>query len=157
MRPCYVVSKYDLQRQVIFVDGDLHYHSQRSHRVSTKQKNMKKLIAIVTIVMATISSSMFKTITSNTTIQPNDSFVLGDNIHGEFSVKLKNVSKNAVTVYHAPNGGGKHTFETVQPNQTIKVKIEPNTALVVENKSNDEASVDLLVKGDTGLSMGYKK
>jgi hypothetical protein len=118
---------------------------------------MKKLIAIVTIVIATTSCSMFKTITSNTTIQPNDSFVLGDNIHGEFSVKFKNVSKNAVTVYHAPNGGGKHTFETVQPNQTVKVNVEANTALVVENKSNDVASVDLLVKGDTGLSMGYKK
>jgi hypothetical protein len=118
---------------------------------------MKKLIAIVTIVIAFTSCSIFKTVTSNTTIQPNDSFVLGDNIHGQFSVKLKNVSKNAVTVYHAPKDGGKHTFETVQPNQTIKVKVEPNTALVVENKSNDLASVDLLVKGDTGLSMGYKK
>jgi hypothetical protein len=117
----------------------------------------KKLIAIVTIVFATTSCSMFKTVTSNTIIQPNDSFVLGDNIHGEFSVKLKNVSKNTVTVYHAPNAGGKHTFETVQPNQTVKVKVESNTALVVENKSNDVASVDLLVKGDTGLSMGYKK
>jgi hypothetical protein len=118
---------------------------------------MKKLIAIVTIVIATTSCSIFKTVTSNTTIQPNDSFVLGDNIHGEFSVKLKNISKNAITVYHAPNDGGKHTFETVQPKQTINVKVEPNTALVVENKSNDVASVDLLVKGDTGLSMGYKK
>jgi hypothetical protein len=118
---------------------------------------MKKLIAIVTIVIATTSCSMFKTITSNTIIQPNDSFVLGDNVHGEFSVKLKNVSKNSITVYHAPNDGGKHTFETIQPNQTIKVKVEPNTALIVENKSSDVASVDLLVKGDTGLSMGYKK
>jgi hypothetical protein len=118
---------------------------------------MKKLIAIVTIVIAFTSCSIFKTVTSNITIQPNDSFVLGDNIHGQFSVKLKNVSKNAVTVYHAPKDGGKHTFETVQPNQTIKIKIEANTALVVENKSNDVASVDLLVKGDTGLSMGYKK
>jgi hypothetical protein len=121
---------------------------------------MKKLIAIVsivTIVIATTSCSIFKTVTSNTTIQPNDSFVLGDNIHGQFSVKLKNISKNAITVYHAPNDGGKHTFETVQPKQTINVKVEPNTALVVENKSNEIASVDLLVKGDKGLSMGYKK
>jgi hypothetical protein len=118
---------------------------------------MKKLIAIVTIVIATTSCSMFKTITSNTTIQPNDSFVLGDNVHGEFSVKFKNVSKNAVTVYRAPNEGGKHSYVTVQPNETVKVNVEPNTALVVENKSNDVASVDLLVKGDTGLSMGYKK
>jgi hypothetical protein len=29
--------------------------------------------------------------------------------------------------------------------------------LVIENKSNETASVDLYVTGDTGLSMGYKK
>jgi hypothetical protein len=146
-----------LQRQPILVGRDLLYHSQRSHKASTKQKNMKKLIAIVTIVIATTSCSMFKTLTSNTTIQPNDSFVLGDNIHEEFSVKFKNVSKNAVTVYRAPKEGGKHSFVIVQPNETIKVKVEPNTALVVENKSNEVAFIDLLVRGDTGLSMGYKK
>ena len=117
---------------------------------------MKKLIAIVTILIATTSCSMFKTITTNTTIQPNDSFVLGDNVHGEFSVKFKNVSKNTVTVYRAPNEGGKHSYITVKPNETIKVTVEANTALVVENKNNDIASVDLLVKGDTGLSLGYK-
>jgi hypothetical protein len=151
------VSKYDLQRPPFSIGRDLLYHSQRSHRVSTKTKNMKNIIIVFALVIASTSCSMFKTITSNTTIQPNDSFVLGDNVHGEFSVKFKNVSKNAVTVYRAPNKGGKHSFVTVQPNETIKVTVEPNTALVVENKSNDVASVDLLVKGDTGLSMGYKK
>jgi hypothetical protein len=118
---------------------------------------MKKILTIIIVGVGITSCSMFKTITSNTVIQPNDSFVLGDNIHGAFKVKFKNVSKNAVTVYRAPNSGGKHSFVTVQPNETIKVKVEPNTALVVENKSNDVASVDLLVTGDTGLSMGYKK
>jgi hypothetical protein len=29
--------------------------------------------------------------------------------------------------------------------------------LVIENKSNETASIDLYVTGDTGLSMGYKK
>jgi hypothetical protein len=118
---------------------------------------MKKITTSIMLVLAITSCGMFKTITSNTIIQPNDSFVLGDNAHGVFSVKFKNVSKNAVTVYRAPNSGGKHSFVIVQPNETIKVKVEPNTALVVENKSNDIASVDLLVKGDTGLNMGYKK
>ncbi len=118
---------------------------------------MKNVIIVFALVIATTSCSIFKTISSNTTIQPNDSFVLGNNVHGEFSVKFKNVSKNALMVYRAPNEGGKHSFVTVQPNETIKVTVEPNTALVVENKSNDVASVDLLVKGDTGLSMGYKK
>lgn len=38
-----------------------------------------------------------------------------------------------------------------------KVKVESNTALVIENKATDTASVDLYIKGDTVFSMGYKK
>jgi hypothetical protein len=38
LRPCFVVAKHDLQRQAIYEGGDLLYHSQRSHRASTKQK-----------------------------------------------------------------------------------------------------------------------
>jgi hypothetical protein len=35
--------------------------------------------------------------------------------------------------------------------------VEENTALRINNNSNEQATVELLVKGDTGLSMGYKK
>jgi hypothetical protein len=34
--------------------------------------------------------------------------------------------------------------------------VDKNTALHIENKSNEQVAVELLVKGDTGLSMGYK-
>jgi hypothetical protein len=39
----------------------------------------------------------------------------------------------------------------------VKVSIDKNTALRIENNANDPATVELLVKGDTGLSMSYKK
>jgi hypothetical protein len=117
---------------------------------------MKKLIFAFAIVSFT-SCGVFKTLTSNTVIAPNEAFKLGDNKHGAFSVKLKNVSKNDLTVYEAPIDGGKHSFVVVKPNQSIKVNVDENTALIIENESKDTASVDLLVKGDLGLSMGYKK
>jgi hypothetical protein len=116
----------------------------------------QKLILLLLITTAITSCNVFKTVTSNTTIEPNNSFVLGKNTHGAFNVKLKNVSANAVTVYFLPKDGVANSIVIVQPNKTIKVNVEANTALVVENKSNAQASVDLLVKGDTGLSMGYK-
>ena len=99
---------------------------------------------------------MFKTVTSNTIILPQNSFVLGNNKHGSFTVKLKNVSKNDVVLYRAPITGGNHSYLTVKPTEVVKVNVESNTALIIENKSNDTASVDLHIKGDTGLSMGYK-
>jgi hypothetical protein len=42
------------------------------------------------------------------------------------------------------------------PNESATLKTQRNTALVIENKSNEAASIDLKVNGDAGLSMGYK-
>ena len=122
-----------------------------------KNNIMKKLIGIYALVILITSCSMFKTITSNTVISPQNSFVLGNNEHGSFTVQLKNVSTNDLVLHRAPISGGTHSYVTVKPTETVKVNVESNTALIIENKSNDTASVDLYIKGDTGLSMGYKK
>jgi len=115
-------------------------------------------IIITTIVLAlTISScSIFGSLTSNTIIKPNENFVLGNNEHGTFNVKLKNVSNHDLKIYMAPITGGTHSPIIINSNETIKIKTDKNTALVIENKSNEVASVDLYVTGDIGLSMGYK-
>ncbi|NBB23341.1 hypothetical protein GVN20_28580 [Runella sp. CRIBMP] len=117
---------------------------------------MKKLLSAFIITLGFITTSC-RTLTSTTTIKAQDSFVLGNNEHGKFSVKLKNVSANEVQLWKAPIGGGRHSPVTVKPNETIKTKLSKNTALRIENKSNEQVAVELLVKGDTGLSMGYKK
>lgn len=110
------------------------------------------------IFAATITScSLFSSLTSNTTINPNESFILGDNEHGTFVVQLKNVSNHDLKIIMAPIAGGKHSPIIVSPKETISIKAEKNTALVIENRSDEMASVDLKITGDTGLSMGYKK
>ncbi|TAD98954.1 MAG: hypothetical protein EAZ97_10065, partial [Bacteroidetes bacterium] len=97
------------------------------------------------------------TLNSNTSIQPNENFILGNNKHGSFKVNLKNVSKQELQVYLAPIDGGKHSPQNVKPSQTINVKVDANTALFIVNKSSDTVSVKLKVTGDLGLSMGYGK
>ena len=57
----------------------------------------------------------------------------------------------------APNAEGNHSYVTIKPTETVKVNVEANTALNIENKSYYTASVDLYIKGDTGLCKGYKK
>ena len=99
---------------------------------------------------------MFKTVTSYTIISSQNSFVLGNNKHGSFTVKLKNVSKYDVVLHRAPITGGNHSYLTVKPTEAVKVNVESNTASIIENKANDTASVNLYIKGNTGLSMGYK-
>ena len=113
---------------------------------------MKKFIISIASVLVLISCSL----QSNTIIKPYESFVLGNNQHGRFNVKLTNLSPNAVEVYNAPVGGGKHSFQTVKPNKRLTLKVDKNTALVIDNKSADTANVQLHVTGDVGLSMGYK-
>ncbi len=94
---------------------------------------------------------------SATTIKANERFLLGNNPHNSFRVKLKNVSDKEVEIHRAPIAGGRHSGQTVQPGQSVRVHVEANTALVIINNAESDASVQLTVNGDTGLSMGYKK
>ena len=111
--------------------------------------------ALVTFLVGLLMSAC-GTLTSTTTIDANNSFVLGNNQHGTFSARLKNISESDIELHRAPIDGGRHSFETVKPGQTKNVKVEKNTALVIDNKSSNKVSVELFVQGDTGLSMGYK-
>ncbi|MBK9736400.1 MAG: hypothetical protein IPO92_16150 [Saprospiraceae bacterium] len=86
-----------------------------------------------------------------------DSFILGNNEHGSFSVKLKNISAVDLEVFHAPISGGRHSSIIVKPAQSAKVKVDKNTALHIVNDTKDIVNVELNVTGDTGLSMGYNK
>lgn len=114
---------------------------------------VKFWMAAIAIVVLSASCAL----TSNTTINPNDSFVLGNNEHGSFKVKLQNAGTQNLEVYHAPIAGGRHSGQTVKPQQRVTVKVSSNTALVIANASGDNASVNLKVTGDVGLSMGYKQ
>ncbi|AXE17742.1 hypothetical protein DR864_08335 [Runella rosea] len=116
---------------------------------------MKKLLSAFIITLAFISTSC-RTLSSTTYIKAQDSFILGNNEHGKFSVKLKNASTTDLELWKAPVGGGRHSQVIVKPSETVKVSVDKNTALRIENNANASATVELLVKGDTGLSMGYK-
>ena len=117
---------------------------------------MKNLILSIAVAITVISCGVFGSLTSNTSIKPNESFVLGNNAHSNFKVKLKNASNHDHEVYFAPIAGGTHSRQILQPNQEIVLKAESNTAVIIQNKSDQSASVDLHATGDLGLSMGYK-
>jgi hypothetical protein len=117
---------------------------------------MKKTISIIIIALILGSCSIFGSLHSTTSIKPNDSFVLGNNEHGSFKVVLKNISNHDLRLVMAPVSGGTHSPLIVTPNETVKVKTDKNTALIIENKSTEPANVALKVTGDIGLSMGYK-
>ncbi len=122
-------------------------------KVVPNRFKMKKYFCVFLLIIFNSCA----TLTSNTIIKANDSFILGNNPHGTFKVKLENVSKNNLEIYHAPIAGGKHSTVIIKPKEKVSLKVDANTALFIQNKSNEEASVNLKVTGDLELSMGYQK
>ena len=117
---------------------------------------MKSITLSLLISTCLFSCSLFNTLSSNTLIDPGKDFVLGNNEHRSFTVQLRNDAPYALQYYLAPITGGTHSGQQIAPNATVKIKVDKNTAFVIENSGKDTASIMLKVKGDTGLSMGYQ-
>jgi hypothetical protein len=120
---------------------------------------MKKSFVILLMLCSLFTACRylpFNGLTSTTYIKAKEAFILGNNEHNKFFARLKNVSKTDITVWKCPINGGRHSPTIVKPNETISVNVDRDTALRIENQSDTQATVELLVKGDTGLSMGYK-
>jgi hypothetical protein len=115
---------------------------------------MRKLLIALTAL--TLTASSCKTVYSTTTIEAKKSFVLGDNEHDAFEATLKNISTEDLELFQMPNGGAKQLIQILNSNKTATVKIEKNTALYIENKSDNKVSVELNLKSNSHLSMGYK-
>lgn len=117
---------------------------------------MKSNALLLLITICLFSCSVFNSLNSNTVINPGQDFVLGNNEHGSFTVQLRNDARYPLSYYLAPIAGGKHSGQQIVPNATVKIKVDKNTAFVIQNGGKDTASVTLKVTGDTGLSMGYQ-
>jgi hypothetical protein len=117
---------------------------------------MKSIITTIAVLMLASCGSL-SSLNSNTFIKANDSFLLGNNVHDTFTVRMKNVSNHDVTVFMKPISHGRHSTVIVKPQESLKTTVEINTALVIENNSEDVANIELKVTGDLNLQMGYKK
>lgn len=119
---------------------------------------MKKISILVVFIGLFFNSCIpFQTLNSTTYIKPKESFLLGNNVHRRFSATVTNTSVTPITIWKCPIDGGQHSPITLEQATTVKIKVEKNTALRIENDSKEQISVQLKVSGDIGLSMGYQK
>ncbi len=118
---------------------------------------MKKIIVLTVFVWSAVSCGVIGSLNSNTSIKPHDRFVLGQNQHGKFRTYLKNEGVTVLKIFQAPIAGGSYPPILVNPQETVQVKTDKNTALVIENTGNEYASVTLKVKGDLNLGMTYQQ
>jgi hypothetical protein len=117
----------------------------------------RKYLMLFLLGFNLMSCLPFKSLNSTTNIKGNNEFILGNNVHDKFYANVTNTSNVELTIWQYPIDGGRHSPITLKPSSSVKVNVEKNTSLRIENHSNEEVAVKLRVKGDTGLSMGYKK
>ncbi|TAE10981.1 MAG: hypothetical protein EAZ47_11105 [Bacteroidetes bacterium] len=116
---------------------------------------MKKIL--VGLAAITLTTSSCKTVYSTTSIEPKKFFVLGDNEHEAFEITIKNISKENLELLKVPNGGKSELVQILNPHKKATIIIEKNTALYVHNKSQFKVAVELDIKSNSHLSMGYKE
>ena len=116
----------------------------------------KTITLFITLLLLLTSCLPFKTLNSTTNIKANDTFILGNNEHGKFYVHVTNTSNNEITIWQYPITGGRHSPLVLKGLSSAKVVVDKNTSLRFENNASEEVAIKLKVKGDLGLSMGYK-
>ncbi len=113
------------------------------------------LLLLATACLVITSCFSIQSLHSTTVIKSNEAFVLGNNEHGKFYTQVTNTSPEDITIWQCPISGGKHTPIVLKTMSHAKISVDQNTALRFENNNSVEAIIQLKVKGDLGLSMGY--
>jgi hypothetical protein len=111
---------------------------------------------VYTLFLSALLLQACRTLTSQTFIEPGQSFVLGDGSHGTFRAKIKNTGTAAVEVAKESLEGNRTTVVVLAPGDATNVTIGNNTKVIFKNKDTSKATLNLYVSGDTGLSMATK-
>lgn len=117
----------------------------------------KRLYLFLALFISMTSCLPIRTLNSTTYIKANDAFILGENEHNRFQLTVTNTSIVPVDIWQYPLSGGRHSLVSLRPTEKIKLKVEENTSIRIENTSSEQVAVRLRVKGDLGLSMNYRE
>jgi uncharacterized protein YcfL len=112
--------------------------------------------ALFVILAISFLAVSCRSLTSVTTIKGKQSFVLGNNPHGGYSVKLRNTAQQDLTIMQSDLDGKVKSTTVAKSNERLNLQVAPNTALWIQNAANTPADVELKIVGVPKLSMGYK-
>jgi hypothetical protein len=113
-----------------------------------------KIIATIFLSAAVLTSC---SLTSGLSIMPKSSFKLGEGTHGSYTVTATNKKAMPIEVYELNNEKIEILIATLQSGDTKTLNVDANRTLILKNSSNDTASINLKINGDTQLSMRYKE
>jgi hypothetical protein len=97
------------------------------------------------------------TLHSVTSIEANQSFVLGQGRHGSYKAKVLNVGNQPVEIFiQAKDCAAKTSIGILKPGEKSMYPVKANSTVMLKNLGPSTAQMKLDVKGDTDLSMGYQ-
>jgi hypothetical protein len=117
---------------------------------------MKK-IKIITLCIISFIVQSCASLNSETIIEPNKTFVLGEGKHASYSAIVKNIGNVNLEIFKQELGREKISAGILKINQENSFDIAKNTAVFFQNYSSSK-TVRLKIKlvGTSNLSMGYQ-
>jgi len=104
------------------------------------------------------SCSIFGVLTSQTTIDPEKSFVLGEGQHGSYTAVIQNTTNIPVEVFIQKYQSEVSTsLGVLYKGDKQEYRVAKDNRVSFKNLGKRVAVINIKLNGDTNLSMGYKE
>jgi hypothetical protein len=120
---------------------------------------MRRLLVLLLFSFVFFQScSIFGVLTSQTTIDPEKSFVLGEGQHGSYTAVIQNTTNIPVEVFIQKYQSEVSTSLGVLYNgDKQEYSVAKDNRVSFKNLGKRVAVINIKLNGDTNLSMGYKE
>ncbi len=104
------------------------------------------------------SCSIFGVLTSQTTIDSEKSFVLGEGQHGSYTAVIQNTTNTPVEVFIQKYQSEVSTsLGVLNKGDKQEYSVAKDNRVSFKNLGKEVAVINIKLNGDTNLSMGYKE
>jgi hypothetical protein len=118
---------------------------------------MKRALLLFGIIFFQ-SCSIFGVLTSQTTIEPGKSFVLGEGEHGSYTASIQNTTNSPVEVFIQKYQSEVSTsLGVLNKGDKQEYRVANNNRVSFKNLGKRVAVINIKLRGETNLSMGYKE
>jgi len=104
------------------------------------------------------SCGIFVALTSQTSIEPGKSFVLGEGEHGSYTASIQNTTNSPVEVFIQKYQSEVSTsLGVLNKGDKQEYRVAKDNRVSFKNLGKKVAEINIKLRGETNLSMGYKE
>ena len=120
---------------------------------------MRRLLVLLLFSFVFFQScSIFGVLTSQTTIEPEKSFVLGEGQHGSYTAVIQNTTNIPVEVFiQKYQSEVSASLGLLNKGDKQEYRVAKDNRVSFKNLGKKVAEINIKLRGETNLSMGYKE